>query len=74
VEGDFQGNIHGVLSSLHFFTLQSFNTRLTCSAHRKPKIRAVFQAIFERKSNDNVLILKYIPADLRFTRNTACAG
>jgi hypothetical protein len=49
-----------------------FNRRPPRSAQLALKIRATFQAIFVRKSNDNLLIFKYIPSVSGVTQNIAC--
>jgi len=50
-----------------------FNRRPPRSAQLTLKIRGAFQAIFVRKSNDILLILKYIPTVFGVIQNIACA-
>jgi hypothetical protein len=50
-----------------------FNRRPPRSAQLEFKIRRTFQAIFVRKSNDILLIFKYIPMVFGVIQNIACA-
>jgi hypothetical protein len=71
MEGKFQRNIHGDSPS-YLLSYTEFNRQRAGSAPDEPAFRSNFQSIFVRKSNDNLLIFKYIPAVSDVIRNIAC--
>ena len=61
-----------VIHPHHFFRSGAFNRRQSGSALSKQTFPPIFQSIFVRKSNDNLLIFKYIPSVFGVTHNIAC--